>query len=52
MPNVMAALLSIGATPSVQRHKVWLVPCSNTAKTRKPLKFAGGAPNSQTDLSH
>jgi len=26
---------------------VWL-----TTKTRKPLKFAGGAPNSQTDLSH
>jgi len=32
--------------PSVQRRKVWLtpntgVPCSNAAKTRKPLKFAG-----------
>jgi len=31
--------------PSVQRRKVWLtpttrVPCSNAAKTRKPLKFA------------
>jgi len=32
--------------PSVQRCKVWLtptttVPCSNAAKTRNPLKFAG-----------
>ena len=32
--------------PCVQRHKVWLtpttrVPCSNAAKTRNPLKFAG-----------
>ena len=31
---------------SVQRRKVWLtpntgVPCSNAAKTQKPLKFAG-----------
>jgi len=39
----MAALPNIG---SVQRRKVWLtpntgVPCSNTAKTRNPLKFAG-----------
>jgi len=43
MPNVMAALLNIGA-PSVQRRKVWLtpttrVPCSNDA--RRELKFAG-----------
>ena len=32
--------------PSVQRRKVWLapttrVPCSNAAKTRNQLKFAG-----------
>jgi len=32
--------------PSGQRRKVWLtpntaVPCSNAAKTRNPLKFAG-----------
>jgi len=45
MPNVMAALRNIVA-PSVQRRKVWLTPttrvsCSNAAKTRKPLKFAG-----------
>jgi len=42
MPNVMGALLA----PSVQRRKVWLTPttrvlCSNTAKTRNLLKFAG-----------
>ena len=45
MPSVMAVLPNIGA-PSVQRRKVWLtpttsVPCSNAAKTRNPLKFAG-----------
>jgi len=32
--------------PSVQRRKIWLtlttwLPCSNAAKTRKPLKVAG-----------
>jgi len=36
----------IHVAPSVQRRKVWLtptarVPCSNAAKTRNPLKFAG-----------
>jgi len=45
MPNVMVALPNIRGA-SVQRHKVWLtptiwLPCSNAAKTRKPLKFAG-----------
>jgi len=45
MPNVMTALSNIGGA-SVQRRKVWLtpttgVPCSNAAKTRKPLKLAG-----------
>jgi len=45
MPNVMAALPNIGGA-SVQRRKLWLTPntrvaCSNAAKTRKPLKFAG-----------
>jgi len=45
MPNVIAALPNIGGA-SVQRRKVCLtpttrVPCSNTAKTRKPLKFVG-----------
>ena len=45
MPNVMAALPNIGGAV-FQRRKVWLtptsrVPCSNDAKTRNPLKFAG-----------
>jgi len=36
----------IYVAPSVQCHKVWLtpttrVPCSNTDKTRNPLKYAG-----------
>ena len=44
MPNVMVALPNMA--PSVQCRKVWLtpttrVPCSNAAKTRKPLKLAG-----------
>jgi len=42
MPNVMVALPNIGGgAPSVQRRKVWLTPCSNAAKTRNHLKFAG-----------
>jgi len=46
MPNVMTALPSIGGATSVQRRKVWLMPdtgvqCSNAAKTRNPMKFAG-----------
>jgi len=46
MSNVMAALPNTGgAAPSIQ-CAVWLtpttkVPCSNAAKTRNPLKFAG-----------
>ena len=35
MPNVMAALPNRGGTPTTA------VPCSNAAKTRKPLKLAG-----------
>ena len=39
--------------PSVQRRKVWLtpttrVPCSNAAKTRNPLKFAGMSQTNKT----
>ena len=54
MPNVMAALLNIGGA-SVQRRKVWLrpttrVPCSNAAKTRNPLKFAG-VPQTRQQIS-
>jgi len=45
MANVMATC-RLQVAPSVQRRKVWLtpttrVPCSNAAKTRNPLKFAG-----------
>jgi len=45
MPNVMPHC-RIWMAPSVQRRKVWLtpntgMPCSNAAKTRNPLKFAG-----------
>jgi len=41
--------------PSVQRRKVWLtpttrVPCSNTAKMRNPLKFAG-VPQTRQQIS-
>jgi len=45
MPNVMAALLNIGgvlcSTPQSLAKAHYKVPCSNAAKTRKPLKFAG-----------
>ena len=46
MPNVMAALLNIGRWRPLFNAAVWLmpatrVPCSNAAKTRNPLKFAG-----------
>jgi len=54
MPNVMAAQPNIGGALCgtsvipflVPRRKVWLMPaaglpCSNAAKTRNPLKFAG-----------
>jgi len=39
----------------VQRRKVWLtpttrVPCSNAAKTRNPLKFAG-VPKTRQQIS-
>jgi len=45
MPNVMAALLNIGgvlcSTPQSLVDAHYRVPCSNTAKTRNPFKFAG-----------
>ena len=42
--------------PFIQRRKVWLtpntrVPCSNAAKTRKPLKFAGVMPVQSTGFA-
>jgi len=52
MPNLMIAL-PIQVAPSVQRRKVWLtpttgVPCSNAAKTRNLLKFAGVPQTNET----
>ena len=44
MPNVMATLPNIGGTLCSTPQFGWrplLVPCSNAAKTRNPLKFAG-----------
>jgi len=45
MPNVMAALPNIGgalcSTPQSWLTPTTRVPCSNEAKTRNPLKFAG-----------
>jgi len=46
MPNVMAALPNIGGTlcltpQSFADAHYTRVPCSNAAKTRNPLKFAG-----------
>jgi len=46
VPNVMVALPNIGgalcSTPqSLADAHYTRVPCSNAAKTRKPLKFAG-----------
>jgi len=45
MPNVMAALPNIGgalcSTPQSLADAHYRVPCSNAAKTRNPLKFAG-----------
>jgi len=51
MPNVMAAM----PNASVQRRKVWLtpttrVPCSNAARTRNALKFAG-VPQTRQQIS-
>ena len=44
MPNVMVALPNIGgalySTPQSFADATTRVPCSNAAKTRKPLKFA------------
>ena len=45
MPNVMAALPNIGGAlysmPQSLATPTTRVPCSNSAKTRNPLKFAG-----------
>ena len=45
MPNVMATLPNIGgalcSTPESLADAHYYMPCSNAAKTRKPLKVAG-----------
>jgi len=45
MPNVMVALPNIGGTlcsvPQSLADAHYYMPCSNAAKTRKPLKVAG-----------
>ena len=45
MPNVMVALPNIGAalcsTPQSLADAQYYMPCSNAAKTRNQLKFAG-----------
>jgi len=54
MPNVMAALPNRGdalcSTPQVWLTPNTGVPCSNAAKTRNPLKFAG-VPQTRQQLS-
>jgi len=45
MPNVMVALVNIGSalcsTPQSLADALYQMPCSNAAKTRNQLKFAG-----------
>jgi len=45
MPNVMVALPNIDgalcSTPQSLADARYYMPCSNAAKTRNPLKFAG-----------
>ena len=45
MPNVMVALPNVGgalySTPQSLADAHYYMPCSNAAKTRKQLKFAG-----------
>jgi len=45
MPNVMVALPNMGGTlcptPQSLADAHYYMPCSNSAKTRKPLKVAG-----------
>jgi len=54
MPNVIVALSNIGGT-FCSMPQVWLtpttwLPCSNAAKTRNPLKFAG-VPTTRQQIS-
>jgi len=49
MPNVMVALPNIGgalcSTPQSLADAHYYMPCSNAAKMRNPLKFAGELPD-------
>jgi len=55
MPNVMAALPNIGgalcSTPQSLPDAQYWSACSNAAKTRKPLKFAGVPQTNETILA-
>ena len=52
MPNVMTALPNIGgalcSTPQSLADAQYWVSCSNAAKTRNPLKFAGVPQTNET----
>jgi len=52
MPNVMVALPNAGgalcSTPQTFADAHYLLPCSNAAKTRKPLKVAGVSQTPET----
>ena len=52
MPNVMVALPNIGGAlcspPQSLADAHYLLPCSNAAKTRKPLKVAGVSQTPET----
>jgi len=52
MPNVMVALPNIGgalcSTPQSLADAHYYMPCSNAAKTRKPLKVAGVPQTNET----
>jgi len=54
MPNVMAALPNIGGAfcsmPQFGSTPTTRVPCSNAAKMRNPLKFAG-VPQTRQQIS-
>jgi len=55
MPNVMVALPNIGgalcSTPQSFANAHYYMPCSNAAKTRKPLKVAGVPQTPETILA-
>ena len=54
MPNVMVDLPNIGgalcSTPQTLADAHYKMPCSNAAKTRNPLKFAG-VPQTRQQIS-